>query len=274
MFRRSILFLLFLLLHKSVGDGQPFPSHHQHQVIEADTMGSLKEESAQHHEVHCSRERSRTARDIIEQYLMPFVEQEKYLLSTSCRLHPDNDLFREQEQHKVHVDINEWRCGFCKKRFLTEAYLDQHFDNRHSNLLNDSQGRCLADLCGALHCDLVRNSMLQKTKCNPASAARNRHLCESLANDCFPLNGGRLASRLHEFFLRQFCDAHTCNGKNRPFSRGSRKRTSVFYLAICILILILLPLFYVIMYLYRREMQTRVQDLKRVSQISRKTKPS
>lgn len=33
MFRRSILFLLFLLLHKSVGDGQPFPSHHQHRVL-------------------------------------------------------------------------------------------------------------------------------------------------------------------------------------------------------------------------------------------------
>ncbi|XP_031481583.1 uncharacterized protein LOC116251442 isoform X2 [Nymphaea colorata] len=274
MFRRSIIFFLFLLLHKSVGDEQPFLSHHQHQVIESNTVRSLKEENAQHHEVHCSRERSRVARDIIEQYLMPFVEQEKYLLSTNCRLHPDNDMFREQEQHKVHVDINEWRCGFCKKRFLTEAYLDQHFDNRHSNLLNDSQGHCLADLCGALHCDMMSNSKLQKTKCNPAAAAKNRHLCESLANDCFPISGGRSASRLHEFFLRQFCDAHACNGMHKPFSRGSRKQTSVFYLAICILILILLPLFYVIVYLYQREMRTRVQDLKRVSQIGRKTKPS
>lgn len=70
------------------------------------------------------------------QYLMPFVEREKYQISQNCRLHPDNDLFRDQEQHKIHVDINEWRCGYCKKSFRAEKFLDQHFDNRHYNLLN------------------------------------------------------------------------------------------------------------------------------------------
>lgn len=70
------------------------------------------------------------------QYLMPFVEQEKYQLSLNCRLHPDNDIFRDQELHKIHVDINEWRCGYCTKSFRSEKYLDQHFDNRHFNLLN------------------------------------------------------------------------------------------------------------------------------------------
>lgn len=71
------------------------------------------------------------------QYLLPFVDQEQYQISRKCRLHPDNDLFREQEQHKIHVDTNEWRCGFCKKSFRAEKFLDQHFDNRHNNLLND-----------------------------------------------------------------------------------------------------------------------------------------
>lgn len=67
---------------------------------------------------------------------MPFVEQEQYEISSKCRLHPDNDMFRDQEQHKIHVDINEWRCGYCKKSFRAEKFLDQHFDNRHNNLLN------------------------------------------------------------------------------------------------------------------------------------------
>lgn len=67
---------------------------------------------------------------------MPFVERENYQISNKCRLHPDNDLFRDQEQHKIHVDINEWKCGYCKKSFRAERYLDQHFDNRHYNLLN------------------------------------------------------------------------------------------------------------------------------------------
>lgn len=70
------------------------------------------------------------------QYLMPFVEREDFQILSKCRLHHDNDLFRDQEQHKIHVDINEWRCGYCKKSFRAEKFLDQHFDNRHYNLLN------------------------------------------------------------------------------------------------------------------------------------------
>ena len=74
------------------------------------------------------------------QYLMPFVEQEEYQISSTCRLHPDHDIFRDQEQNKIHVDVNEWRCGYCKKIFRAENFLDQHFDSRHYNLLNVVRG--------------------------------------------------------------------------------------------------------------------------------------
>ncbi|CAL5440870.1 unnamed protein product [Camellia sinensis] len=175
------------------------------------------------------------------QYLMPFVEREKYQISRKCKLHPDNDIFRDQEQHKIHLDVNEWRCGYCKKIFRAEKFLDQHYDNRHYDLLNVvgeqglpflSHSKCVADLCGALHCDLVMdsNSKFRKTKCNPAAAARNRHLCESLADSCFPVNQSPSANRLHELFLRQFCDAHTCSGGRKPFSRGGQKAYKHFVL--------------------------------------------
>uniref|UniRef100_A0A2P2K8E9 Uncharacterized protein LOC105640250 n=1 Tax=Rhizophora mucronata TaxID=61149 RepID=A0A2P2K8E9_RHIMU len=156
-----------------------------------------QEEEEHAHEVHCSRERSRAAWQVIEQYLMPFVERESYQISSKCRLHPENDLFREQEQHKIHLDINEWQCGYCKKSFLAEKYLDQHFHNRHFNLLNVSLGKCLADLCGALHCDFVMDPKTPKSKCNPAAVAKNCHLCESLADSCFPIDQGPSARRLH-----------------------------------------------------------------------------
>ncbi|XP_058228252.1 uncharacterized protein LOC131336428 isoform X1 [Rhododendron vialii] len=235
-----------------------------------------KQEEQHTHEVHCSRERSRAAWKIIEEYLMPFVEREKYEISRNCRLHPENDFFRDQEQHKIPVDINEWRCGYCKKIFQAEKFLDQHFDSRHYDLLNVSHSKCLADLCGALHCDLVvdSNSKLSKTKCNTAAAARNHHLCESLASSCFPVNHSPSANRLHELFLRQFCDAHTCSGGRKPFSRGRRKQTSILYLAISILTLMLLPIFYVIVYLYQRENRKGTQVLKRISQLGQKAKPS
>ncbi|KAG2710521.1 hypothetical protein I3760_04G031200 [Carya illinoinensis] len=241
---------------------------------ESETMRTLKLEQGDSHEVHCSRERSQAAWKIIEEYLMPFVEKERYQISRRCRLHPDNDLYRDQEQHKIHVDLNEWQCGYCRKRFYTEKYLDRHFDNRHYDLLNMSHSRCLADVCGALHCDLVMDSMPRKTKCNPAAAARNHHLCESLADGCFPVNQGPSASHLHEFFLRQFCDAHTCTGGQKPFSRGHRKTRSIFYLSISVLTLVLLPLFYIFIYMHQRGIKGGTVELKRISKGVRKKKAS
>ncbi|XP_039059314.1 uncharacterized protein LOC120203018 isoform X1 [Hibiscus syriacus] len=261
----SILLLQFLLLRLA---------NSQQGLEEFSAARTPKQGPHDSHEVHCSRERSRAAWQIMEDYLMPFVEEEGFEISNDCRLHPDNDLFRDQEQHKINLDVNEWRCGYCKKSFRAERFLDQHFDNRHYNLLNVSQSNCLADLCGALHCDFVINSKLRKARCNPAAVARNHHLCESLANSCFPISQGPSASRLHELFLRQFCDAHTCSGKTTPFPRGGKKRANLLYLATSILILMLLPLFYLLYYLYQRDMKRVTQVLRRVSQVGRKAKLS
>uniref|UniRef100_A0A803QL98 C2H2-type domain-containing protein n=1 Tax=Cannabis sativa TaxID=3483 RepID=A0A803QL98_CANSA len=224
-------------------------------------------------EVHCSRERSRAASKIIEEYLIPFIEKHQYQIPKSCRLHPDNDLFRDQEQHKIRIDVDEWKCGYCRKSFYEERYIDKHFEQRHNNLLNVSHGKCLADVCGALHCD-HHIGLPQKTKCNPAASARNKHLCESIADSCFPVSRGPTSSRVHEFFLRQFCDAHTCTGKSKPFSRGRKKRMNILYIVISVLTMLLLLFFYTFIYLYQRGVKSGTQNLRRVSQSGRKKKPS
>ncbi|KAB1217299.1 hypothetical protein CJ030_MR4G021022 [Morella rubra] len=227
----SILLVVSLCLHGLFHASSASSLTEGNQDFEGSVARTLKQELEHAHEVHCSRERSRAAWKVIEEYLMPFVEREGFQISSKCRLHPDNDLFRDQEQHKIHMDINEWQCGYCKKSFRAEKFLDQHFDNRHYNLLNvymtnsefiQSHSKCLADLCGAVHCDVMMDTKSRKSKCNPAAAARNRHLCESLADSCFPVHQGPSASRLHELFLRQFCDAHTCSGKRKPFPKGGR----------------------------------------------------
>lgn len=242
----------------------------RNQGFEESVTARSNQKQEGNHEIHCSRERSRAAWSIVEEYLTPFVEKERYQISRRCRLHHDNDLFRDQEQHKLHVDMNVWQCGYCKKSFYEEKYIDKHFDNRHYDLLNVSHSKCLADLCGALHCDLVINSKSPKTKCNPAAAARNLHLCESLAESCFPVNEGPSASRVHEFFLRQFCDAHTCTRVHKPFSRGRKKRMSIFYVSISIFTLLLLVMFYLFIYMYQRGLRRSTQSLKRISQSVRK----
>lgn len=70
------------------------------------------------------------------------MERERYQIPKNCRLHPDNDLYRDQEQHKIHVDVFEWKCGYCKKSFNDEKFLDKHFTTRHYNLLNTVCGFC------------------------------------------------------------------------------------------------------------------------------------
>ncbi|KAL9228417.1 hypothetical protein vseg_004003 [Gypsophila vaccaria] len=249
--------------------------HLKHQGLNENGSSRDSEKDGERtHEVHCSRERSRIAWNIIDKYLMPFVERERYVIPRSCRLHPENDLFRDQEEHKIKVDVNEWQCGYCKKGFLSEEFLDKHLDTRHVNLLNISSGKCLADLCGALHCDHILNSKASRSKCKPAAATRNRHLCESLADACFPASQGPSASRLHALFLHQFCDAHTCEKGRKPFPRGGRKESSVIYMAASILTLMLLPLFYLVVFLHQSEMRKDSQELKRVPRLRKKTKAS
>ncbi|KAK9741229.1 hypothetical protein RND81_03G090700 [Saponaria officinalis] len=264
--------LLLLCFPISLFTTQASPSPHFSSQDLAD--GTHTRNGGHGHEIHCSRERSRAAWKVVDEYLMPFVEKENYQISRKCKLHPDNDMFRDQELHKIHHDVNDWKCGYCKKSFYAEKHLDKHFDNRHNNLLNNTKGNCLADLCGALHCDLVMDTQSRKTKCNPAAAVKNRHLCEKVAGKCFPASGGPSASRLHEFFLRQFCDAHSCSGGVKPFSRGGKRHTSIFYIAISVLILMLLPLFYGFVYMYQRGLKRSTQNLRRVSQTGRKKKPS
>ncbi|BBH00489.1 C2H2-like zinc finger protein [Prunus dulcis] len=185
----------------STSSPQPLLTNQGHQ--ESATSRTLKQELGDPPEVHCSRERSRAAWKIIQEYLMPFVEKERYQIPRTCKLHPSNDLYRDQEEHKSLVEFNDWQCGYCKKRFYDEKFLDKHFDNRHYNLLN-----------------------------------------VGLADSCFPVSSGPSASRLHEFFLRQFCDAHTCTGGQKPFSQGRRKGS-----------------------------ERGTQELKRVTQSGRKKKP-
>ncbi|XP_058751913.1 uncharacterized protein LOC131625012 [Vicia villosa] len=265
-------FFVFLLLTRvSLTSSLP---HTHNGYVDSDGARILNQEQGDVHQIHCSRERSRIAWKIIQEYLTPVVEKEKYNISRKCRLHSENDIYRDQEQHKSHIDINEWQCGYCKKTFYEEKHLDQHFDNRHSNLLNLNESQCLADVCGALHCDHDINSRSKKSKCNPAAAARNKHLCETLADSCFPVNTGPAASRLHEFFLHQFCDAHSCTGSGKPFSRGRRKKKNGFYIAASIFLVTLLLFYYLYIYLYQRGLKRETQMLKRISQAGRKKKPS
>ncbi|KAG5111052.1 hypothetical protein JHK82_040275 [Glycine max] len=111
-----------------------------------------------------------------------------------------------------------------------------------------SHGKCLADLCGALHCDAVMNFKSSRSKCNPVAAARNRRLCESLADNCFPISEGPSAGCLHVFGL--FLFTKSLGKKKKPY--WHQDQSSFFRLAAGALILVLLPVFQLFLYLVQR----------------------
>ncbi|KAI5055557.1 hypothetical protein GOP47_0029078 [Adiantum capillus-veneris] len=228
-------------------------------------------QSTHQHEIHCSRERSRTAWKIIDEYLLPFVEQERYNLPEDCRLNPKNDMFREQELKKEHVTTHQWQCIYCKKMFRSEKFLDQHLDNRHSDLINYSRERCLADVCGALHCDYhdaLIQSKKKKRHCNTLASDKNLHLCQSLARTCFPPEGSASSRRLNDFFLRQFCDPHDCRKGLQPFNRGNgRYGDRALYIALFVFVCLLLLLYYLGIYAHRSDLNQIQMKMKRISKL-------
>ena len=59
-------------------------------------------------------------------------------LSDECVFSPVRDRYRTQETHKSVEDGTKWYCHFCGKAFMTEYYLDLHFDNRHTDQMEVS----------------------------------------------------------------------------------------------------------------------------------------
>ncbi|XP_024357038.1 uncharacterized protein [Physcomitrium patens] len=234
--------------------------------VSEERQRQLQEEKGR---VHCSRSRSRTVRAIVSEYLMPFVKDQKYTLPKTCRLHPDNDVYHEQEENMIELRPMQWQCGYCKKIFRNQGFLDLHFDNRHSEKLEPSSNSCLADACGALHCDYY-NSLSSKPQiqatCKLAVVEKNRHSCEVLANTCFPADHSPAAQRLNHFFKRQFCDAHTCKKKLKIFPSGSgiNRNKSLIY-ALTLFTVIVLAIFYAILYLIKRDTNLLRKGLRRAS---------
>lgn len=200
---------------------------------------------------------------------MLYVHSQKYTLPKNCHFHFDNDFSREQEKSMDELGLTEWQCRCCKIVFRSREFLDTHFDNRHSEKLEPSSNSCLADACGALHCDYY-NSLSSKPQiqatCKLAVVEKNRHSCEVLANTCFPADHSPAAQRLNHFFKRQFCDAHTCKKKLKIFPSGSgiNRNKSLIY-ALTLFTVIVLAIFYAILYLIKRDTNLLRKGLRRAS---------
>lgn len=167
----------------------------------------------------CDRERSRLARIIIRQHVLPMARKAQEELSQQCPLDFAKDMFDLQEsaRHK-HRGIH-WKCGFCDKTFRTEVFLDQHMSNQHQNETHPGADVCLADYCDVMHCnhfakqnsERFQPSLYNTSPCRPRWQAQLKHQCQDLADACFLGPGNQQPSLMHEYFVQHFCEAHSCN---------------------------------------------------------------
>ena len=65
------------------------------------------------------------------QKMFPIFNELGLRLNPSCLYSLERDIYAIQENHKVEETGSRWTCNFCGKSFITEFYLDRHFENRH-----------------------------------------------------------------------------------------------------------------------------------------------
>jgi len=115
------------------------------------------------HGESCSRSRSRLARRIVSAQLSRLGGDGEGgggaggavtpADAHGCPFHPASDMFAAQERHKQKQARRRWKCGYCDKVFVSEAYLDRHMGLRHGSAVPLNATTCLADFCGVLGCE-------------------------------------------------------------------------------------------------------------------------
>jgi len=233
---------------------------------------------------NCSREDSRHARNVLQQYLFKHLGDSASHLPRDCPLHPALDMFKDQELHKSKKNKDQHKCGYCGKVFKAEPYLDKHMQKKHVDRIPEGATSCLADHCDSLHCEWFKLRHLETssraqirskraqlgTQCVPFLAALARQSCHELAAKCFPLDTPDRAMRtshhhgLREpfeqhwdaaraFFETYFCEAVTCNLQLRDALLENVVRTSTVWSrwkGQLVVLLVLLAMFYAGLYMW------------------------
>jgi len=240
----------------------------------------------------CNRGRSRLARDILREEFYPHVRKLNFQLPLNCPFSQERDMFLDNEQHKKEVRFNNWKCLYCNKIFKSEAYLENHYVNRHPETIKQD-GFCLADYCDMLECDMQDtlkspDGMFKTTtyRCDAKRMQKRRHRCHSVLDKCFPPHSSDAANRLHHEFEKLYCDHLSCEASpdglgevaRRPHALLSQSKARNEYhskktknspwkkLAIVfgVLFAIILFIFYLGVCLYQKDMAI-LEDLRKLS---------
>ena len=150
----------------------------------------------------CSRERSRHARAVLDEFFHPVVDKNRFELPPACPFARAKDMYLEHERHKEVVRRTQYKSLYSDKTFKSEYYVDKHMDNRHADKIPAGADVCLAEYCDVLRCDAFRGWRATDAKarfehaldaiglhaheCDEASLEDARARCERVVARCFP----------------------------------------------------------------------------------------
>lgn len=211
---------------------------------------SAQERAASGDSTACSRERSRNARAVLDEFFYPVTDGAGYTLDSNCPVSRLRDMYYEHERHKEPVRYSKhyWKSLYSDKVFKSEYYVDKHMERRHMDKIPAEADVCLAELCDVLQCSRHAAYLKREQKkfpwCDKKYMAGIQNKCERLLSECFPDNGvNDKATRLHSYFQKYYCQQMSCEGADGVFQLMSahHERPSVgYYIALVFLVMLLL----------------------------------
>jgi len=185
-----------------------------------------------------------------------------YELPIECPFHRDADMLRDVEGQKLRIRSNKFKCRECTKLFTLEDLIDSHILTTHRSLIHSNGTVCLADFCDMLSCPSTVS-----TNCRPSVMDSRRLHCNVVMNQCFPPEKSTVAHNLYDIFTRQFCHHLTCTQitEDPKLQQHTNKWSgwNSFYIAIGLLLSIVLLIFYIAIFLWKRELRVG-EDLRRL----------
>jgi len=196
--------------------------------------------SQSHHQEksHCSRKHSKFIREYFTRALLPIYQKYNLPVPVNCPFSPLHDIYHFHENNKTKLDMYKWKCEICGKHFLSENYLDKHFDFKHANSLQRNQKSiCLANFCRIFRCDVFMRTSNTDNKCYDSSMHNLKKRCIKNLELCVPNRislgvRNRLTAELRE----NLCSYLTCAKFNDPpeFMSGGPSFIKIFLMMLLI----------------------------------------
>jgi len=171
----------------------------------------------------CNRTLSHRARSLIESAVGHILSTSTSLLSPSCPLRLDNEMYAELINYSVIAAGYRATCGYCGKAFRAVPFLEAHLEHRHIDRVN-THGHCLAELCSWLPCPPTRHEpearrVYASQVCDEMHMQNVRHKCYAMVRDCTEdtalrdqLNHRLCAHVSCEYFRVLFASSRNFNG--------------------------------------------------------------